>query len=119
MASRDAEASRLFARICRLQHDQLHLARQEFLAATETLAENLHLMAVAVVAMAADTKELSRATGFSTEQSYEAVLDILRRVADCLLETQDIHLSAGAHLADVCQGIQRGLCPGRGDRTDW
>ena len=104
--SRDAEASRLFGRICRLQNEQLCLASQEFLAAADSLSGNLHGMVGSVVSMAADTRELSRATNAGFDNRFDAVLDVLKTIAGYLTETHDVHHNARIHLAEVCQGVQ-------------
>ena len=105
--SRDAEASRLFGCICRLQHDQLLLASQEFLAAADTLSANLQGMVVCVVSMAEDTRELSRTTSVSCEGGFAAVLDVLKTIAGCLDEAHRIHQTAGAHLTDICHELRK------------
>jgi len=104
--SRDEEAARLFGRICRLQNDQLTLAKAEFLTAADNLAENLHGMVASVVSMAEDTRELSRAASVGCDSRFAAVLEVLRTIASCLDETRHVHQTAGESLTDVCQGIQ-------------
>jgi methyl-accepting chemotaxis protein len=105
-SSRDEEASRLFSRICRLQHGQLTLAWQEFLSAADNLSENLHGMAASVVSMASDTRELSRSTDVGSDNRFAAVLDVLKTITLFLDETRTVHQSAGQHLSEVCQAIQ-------------
>ena len=102
----DAEASRLFGRICRLQHDQLKLASQEFLAAADNLSENLRGMVGSVISMATDTRELSRTTSAGCDSRFSAVLDVLKAITGYLAETHNVHLDAKTYLDDVCQGTQ-------------
>lgn len=104
--SRDEEASRLFGRICRLQHGQLSLACQEFLTATDNLTDNLHNLSSNVVAMAGDTRELFRAADAGGDNQFCSVLDVLKTIADYLDQTRNCHLSAGQQLALVCREIQ-------------
>ncbi len=102
----DEEALRLFGSICRLQHEQLCLASQEFLAAADNLSENLHGMIVSAVSMAEETRELSQSTVLGCDSRFAAVLEVLKMIADCLDETRCIHETAAAHLITVCQKIQ-------------
>lgn len=102
---RDANVSRLVGRICRLQHEQLSLASRDFNTAADNLSENLCGMTVSAKAVAADTRALARATDLNHGNRYHLVLDILKTIADCLLEARAAHLAAGSHLADVCRGI--------------
>ena len=104
--SRDAEVSRLFGCICRLQNDQLNLASQEFLAAADNLSENLRGLVGSVVAMADDTRELTRATSVGSESRFVALLEVLKTITGCLDETRIVHQEAETNLTDVCQGIQ-------------
>lgn len=104
--SHDEEASRLFGRICRLQHEQLGLANQEFLAAAGNLSDNLHGMVASVVSMAEDTRELSRATSVGCDSRFVVVLEVLREIAGYLGKARHVHQTSGMHLTEVCQGIQ-------------
>jgi methyl-accepting chemotaxis protein len=103
----NAEASRLFGHICRLQHDQLIIAVQEFVTATDNLSENLQGMATSVVCMAEDTRELVRATDGGCDNRFTAVLDILQSIAGYLEKTSSTHELAGRNLNEVNAGIQQ------------
>lgn len=105
--SKDKEAAGLFARICQLQHDQLSLAGREFLEAADNLSGNLQGMATNVALMAEDTKFLLKSTDANSTNRFNSVLDVLRSIADCLQETQSIHLRAGSILTDIGKGVQQ------------
>jgi len=105
--SKDEEASALFGCICQLQHDQLDLAGQEFLEATDSLTENLRGMGMSVELMAGDTKTLFKATDACSANRFSSVLGVIKSIADCLQETQNIHQDAGSILTEVSQGVQQ------------
>lgn len=100
------DVTRLYQSICRLQHDQLNLACDEFMKAAGNLANNLHMMTSSVLSMAEDTRELSRSTDIDSEHRFEKVLGVLKNIADYLDQTLSVHQDAGQKLTEVCDGIQ-------------
>ena len=105
--SNDREAVGLFGCICKLQHDQLALAGQEFLEAADNLTENLQGMALNVEMMSGDTRTLLKATDACSVNRFSSVLNVLQSIADCLQETQKTHQEAGSILTEVNQGVQQ------------
>jgi len=104
---KEAEVSRLFSCICQLQHDQLTIAVREFVAAANNLSENFQGMAVSVVCMADDTRELVRATEAGCDNRFAAVLEVLQSIAGHLEKTSNTHDLSGHNLNEVNTGIQQ------------
>ena len=105
--SNDAEAERLFGRICQLQHDQLELASREFVDAADNLTKNLNDMSTNVVAMASETRSLLRVSDDVSGNRYAIVLSALQSIAVHLEKTGDTHQSTSNNLNDVHEGIQK------------
>lgn len=105
--SNDAEAERLFGGICRLQHDQLHLASREFIDAAGNLATNLDDMSNSVVAMASDTRSLLRVSDDASGNRYAIVLSALQSIAVHLEKTGNIHQSTAGNLTEVNDGVKK------------
>lgn len=104
--SKDNEAEKLFANICKLQHDQLDFAVHEFVKATESLSVNLQSMAASIISMAGDTKELARLSEGDADHSFAAILAALNSIASHLTEASHTHHLAESNLAEVNAGIR-------------
>jgi uncharacterized protein YukE len=101
---RDADAGVPAAgNICRLQHDQLSWAMEEFCEAIERLDENLRGMSNGVRSLADDARAALFAG--SSEQCAQ-IAPSLQAVALCLEKVQTTHLAAGQAVFAVCQAVR-------------
>lgn len=89
--------------VCRLQHDQLSWAMDEFCEAIERLDENLRGMTNGVRLLAADARAALFAG--SSEQCAQ-ISPSLQAVIQCLEKVQTTHLAAGQAVFAVCQAVR-------------
>jgi methyl-accepting chemotaxis protein len=101
-AHAEDEAETVLGRLCRLQHEQLQWAVDEFDAAVDRLDSNLQRMADDVQLLASETGAAVVAAG---EEQCARVAPSLQAVTECLQRVQTTHLAASQALFAVCQAV--------------